>query len=185
MTAQIRPNRMEVNDRFPMLGFSVRVDEPNVEAEVVLANDISLFDPQNKAKRQANNFYTSRENGTLMVPRGEGVFVVAPEVLSRFIGTDKLYFGLATGHSGNGGLKVDALPRAGSPYVSLRGFTGRTLRRNFRRGRQAAAPKLDWTGDAPRPGSESAAPVVTPTPASGGALARKEGTSGAGGAATP
>ena len=185
MTAQIRPNRMEVNDRFPMLGFSVRTDEPNVEAEVVLANDISLFDPQNKAKRQANNFYTSRENGTLMVPRGEGVFVVAPEVLSRFIGTDKLYFGLATGHSGNGGLKVDALPRAGSPYVSLRGFTGRTLRRNFRRGRQAAAPKLDWTGDAPRPGSESAAPVVTPTLASGGALARKEGTSGAGGAATP
>ena len=97
MTAQIRPNRMEVNDRFPMLGFSVRVDEPNVEAEVVLANDISLFDPQNKARRNASNFYTSREHGTLMVPRGDGVFVVAPTVLARFIGSDKLYFGLATG----------------------------------------------------------------------------------------
>ena len=46
MTAQIRPNRLEVSDRFPMLGFSVRVDEPNVEAEVVLASDISLFSPR-------------------------------------------------------------------------------------------------------------------------------------------
>jgi len=169
MTAQIRPNRMEVSDRFPMLGFSVRVDEPNVEAEVVLANDISLFDSQNKAKRQAGNFYTSRENGTLMVPRGDGVFVVAPEVLARFVGSDKLYFGLATGHSGNGGLTVDAFPRDGSPYVSLRDFTGRTLRRSFGNGRHAVAPRLEWTGDVPRPGSAGAAPgngAGTPAPAS-------------------
>src|SRR5262245_1826008 len=166
MTAQIRPNRMEVNDRFPMLGFSVRTDEPNVEAEVVLANDIALFASQNKGKRQANNFYTSRENGTLMVPRGEGVFVVAPEVLQRFVGSDKLYFGLATGHSGNGGLKVDAVPRDGSPYVSLRGFTGRTLRRNFRGNRGAMVPpKLDWSGDVPRPGSERALVAAGATPA--------------------
>src|SRR5262245_59771537 len=124
MTAKIRPNRMEVSDRFPMLGFSVRVDEPNVEAEVVLANDISLFSGENKARRTANNFYSSRENGTLLVPRGEGVFVVAPEVLARFVGSEKIFFGLATGHANNGGLVVDALPREGSPYVSLRGFTG-------------------------------------------------------------
>jgi hypothetical protein len=173
MTAQIRPNRMEVNDRFPMLGFSVRTDEPNVEAEVVLASDISLFDSQNQAKRQANNFYTSRENGTLMVPRGEGVFVVAPEVLSRFVGSDKLFFGLATGHSGNGGLRVDAVPREGSPYVSLRGFTGRTLRRNFRGNRRAVSPKLDWSGDAPRPGSQSAPPAGAAAPA------KKNGANGA------
>src|SRR5262245_18438304 len=151
MTAQIRPNRMEVSDRFPMLGFSIRVDEPNVEAEVVLANDISLFDPQNKAKRNVSNFYTSRENGTLMVPRGDGVFIVAPVVLARFIGSDKLYCALATGRSGNGGLKVDALPRAGSPYVSLLSSTGRTLRRNFGVGRNGAAPRLEWTVDTPRP----------------------------------
>ena len=157
MTAQIRPNRMEVSDRFPMLGFSVRVDEPNVEAEVVLANDIALFGPEGKPRRNASNFYTSRENGTLMVPRGDGVFVVAPEVLVRFIGSDKLYFGLATGHTGNGGLTVDALPREGSPYVSLRA-TGRTLRRSgWASAARSAA--LEWTGDAPRPGSESAAPA--------------------------
>jgi hypothetical protein len=167
MTAQIRPNRMEVSDRFPMLGFTVRVDQPNVEAEVVLANDISLFDPQNKARRQPTNFYTSRENGTLVVPRGDGVFVVAPDVLARFVGSDKLYFGLATGHGGNGGLNVDALPRDGSPYISLRGFTGRTLRRTYDRGRRQAAPKLDWSGDAPRPGTQPAAPATTAAPATG------------------
>jgi hypothetical protein len=159
MTAQIRPNRMEVSDRFPMLGFSVRVDKPNVEAEIVLANDIALFDSRNKGQRRTENFYSSRENGTLMVPRGDGVFVVAPEVLARFVGSDKLYFGLATGHSDNGGLKVDALPREGSPFVSLRGFTGRSLRRNFGGSRPAPPPRFEWTGDAPRPGSESALPA--------------------------
>lgn len=159
MTAQIRPNRMEVSDRFPMLGFAVRVDEPNVEAEVVLANDIALFSPENKARRTAANFYSSREHGTLMVPRGDGVFVVAPEVLARFIGSEKLHFGLATGRSGNGGLTVDALPREGSPYVSLRGFTGRTLRRSFGSGRLAGPPRLEWTGDAAKPGSEGVVPA--------------------------
>lgn len=159
MTAQIRPNRMEVSDRFPMLGFVVRTDEPNVEAEVVLANDIALFSPENRTRRTAANFYSSREQGTLMVPRGDGVFVVAPEVLARFIGSDKLHFGLATGHPNNGGLKVDALPREGSPYISLRGFTGRTLRRSFGSGRPSAPPRLEWTGDAARPGSEAVAPA--------------------------
>jgi hypothetical protein len=150
---------MEVSDRFPMLGFAVKVDEPNVEAEVVLANDVALFSPENKTRRTAANFYSSREHGTLMVPRGDGVFVVAPEVLARFIGSEKLHFGLATGRSGNGGLKVDALPREGSPYVSLRGFTGRTLRRSFGSSRLSAPPRFEWTGDAAKPGSEGAAPT--------------------------
>ena len=168
MTAQIRPNRMEVSDRFPMLGFSVKVDQPNVEAEVVLANEVALFDPQNKARRNANNFYTSRQDGTLVVPRGDGIFVVAPSVLARFVGSEKLFFGLATGHSGNGGLKVDALPREGSPYVSLRGFTGRSLRRDFGRNRQSSQPQLEWSGDVARPGSESARPAAPAQPVQGG-----------------
>jgi hypothetical protein len=155
MTAQISPNRMEVSDRFPMLGFAVRTSQPDVEAEVVIASDISLFSTQNRQLRTPANFYTSREHGTLTVPRGDGVFVVPPEVLARFIGSEKLYFGLATGRSGNGGLQVDALPREGSPYVSLRGFTGRTLRRAFGSMRPTA-PRLEWAGDQPRPGSETA-----------------------------
>ncbi|HEY5712486.1 MAG TPA: trypsin-like peptidase domain-containing protein [Allosphingosinicella sp.] len=153
MTAQIRPNRLEVNDRFPMLGFSIRADQRDVEAEVALATDIELFKPENRGRRTAANFYSSRETGKLAIPRGEGVFVVPPDILSRFIGGDRLYFGLASGHANNGGLQVDALPRDGSPFVSLRGLTGRTIRRSPRRG-PSRPPLFDWAGDAARPGSE-------------------------------
>ncbi|HEU4821245.1 MAG TPA: hypothetical protein VFS87_08825, partial [Qipengyuania sp.] len=170
MTAQIRPNRMEVSDRFPMLGFAVRTDQPDVEAEVVIASDIGLFSPQKRNARTAANFYSSREHGTLRVPRGEGVFVVPPEVLARFIGNERIFFGLATGRSANGGLHVDALPRDGSPYVSLRGFTGRTLRRGFGAA-PATTPSLEWTGDAPKPGTESANGAATNGSGSNGALA--------------
>lgn len=156
MTAQIRPNRLEVNDRFPMLGFSIRADQRDVEAEVALATDIELFKPENKARRNAANFYSSRETGKLAIPRGEGVFVVPPDVLSRFIGGERLYFGLASGHANNGGLQVDALPRDGSPFVSLRGLTGRTIRRSPARRGPGRAPVFDWAGDSARPGSERA-----------------------------
>lgn len=168
MTAQIRPNRMQVNDRFPMLGFAVRTDQPDVQAEVVLATAIDLFRPENRARRTAANFYSSREHGLLSVPRGEGVFVVPPEVLARFIGQDRLFFALATGHAANGGLHVDASPREGSPYVSLTGFTGRTLRRSFAPARAATPPLLEWTGDAAQPGSEPAR-AAQPVPANGNA----------------
>jgi hypothetical protein len=165
MTAQIRPNRMQVNDRFPMLGFAVRTAQPQVQAEVVLASAIDLFRPENRARRTAANFYTSREHGLLSVPRGEGVFVVPPEVLARFIGQEKLFFALATGRADQGGLQVDAVPREGSPYVSLSGFTGRTLRRSFAPARAGASPLLEWTGDAAQPGTEPAR-VAQPVPAS-------------------
>ena len=157
MPAQIRPNRMEVSDRFPMLGFSIRTDRPDIDAEVALATDIGLFAPENRHQRTAANFYSSREGGRLTVPRGEGVFVVPSDVLARFIGGDRLFFGLATGHANNGGMNVDAMPREGSPYVSLRELTGRTLRRANFGGRghgSQRAPVFEWAGDQAKPGSE-------------------------------
>jgi V8-like Glu-specific endopeptidase len=150
---------MEVSDRFPMLGFSIRTDRPDIDAEVALATDIGLFAPENRHQRTAANFYSSREGGRLTVPRGEGVFVVPSDVLARFIGGDRLFFGLATGHANNGGMNVDAMPREGSPYISLRELTGRTLRRaNFGgRGRGfQRAPVFEWAGDQAKPGSEPA-----------------------------
>lgn len=173
MTAQIRPNRMQVNDRFPMLGFAVRTAQPDVQAEVVLATAIDLFRPENRSRRTAANFYSSREHGLLAVPRGEGVFVVPSEVLARFIGQDKLFFALATGRADQGGLQVDASPREGSPYVSLSGFTGRTLRRSFAPVAVASPPLLEWTGDAAQPGSEPAR-SAQPAPANGSQPARRE-----------
>ncbi|MDO9367746.1 MAG: hypothetical protein Q7T68_04180 [Sphingopyxis sp.] len=172
MTAQIRPNRMEVSDRFPMVGFAIKSDAPGVEAEVVLASDINLFKPENRTMRSAANFYSSREHGLLQIPNGEGIFALPPEVLARFIGQDRLFFGLATGKVGNGGLAVDALPRDGSPYVSLRSFSGRTLRRSFGARAAPRPPVLEWAGDNARPGGE-------PAQASNGAAASAPGTNGA------
>ena len=169
MTAQIRPNRMEVSDRFPMIGFAIKSDAPGVEAEVVLASDINLFKPENRTMRSAANFYSSREHGLLQIPNGEGIFALPPEVLARFIGQDRLFFGLATGKVGNGGLTVDALPREGSPYVSLRSFSGRTLRRSFGARAAPRPPVLDWSGDAARPGGEPAS--SSPVQAGNGASA--------------
>ena len=75
--------RLDVTDRFPMLGFTIRTDSPPRVAEVVLATDPALF--AKKEGRTPSNFYTSREHGLLSVPRGEAVYVVPPEVLARFI----------------------------------------------------------------------------------------------------
>ncbi|MDZ3832300.1 MAG: hypothetical protein U0S50_10830 [Sphingopyxis sp.] len=176
MTAQIRPNRMEVSDRFPMIGFAIKSDVSGVEAEVVLASDIALFKAENRSMRSAANFYSSREHGLLQVPNGEGIFALPPEVLARFIGQDRLFFGLATGRVGNGGLSVDALPREGSPYVSLRSFSGRTLRRSFGARAAPRPPVLDWAGDTARPGGEPA----TSRPAAGANGASPPATTGAG-----
>ena len=68
MPAQIRPNRLEVNDRFPMLGFTIRTHgEPRL-AEVVVATEPALLTPDGKPRRNQGNFYSSRANGPLAAP---------------------------------------------------------------------------------------------------------------------
>jgi len=86
MNAQIRPNRLEVNDRFPVVGFTIRTDEAQARAEVAVATEPSLFLSENKAKRTPSTFYSSRATGQLVLPRGEAVYLVPPEVLVRFLG---------------------------------------------------------------------------------------------------
>src|SRR5438309_11964646 len=96
MPAMIRPNRLEVNDRFPMLGFTIRSHGEPRQAEVAVGTDPTLFGPEGKSRRSPSNFYSSRANGALSAPRGEVVYVLPSDVLARFVGSDKLYFGLAT-----------------------------------------------------------------------------------------
>ncbi|MGE0853687.1 MAG: papain-like cysteine protease family protein [Hyphomicrobiaceae bacterium] len=168
MHAQIRPNRLEVNDRFPMLGFTIRANAPDMRAEVVLATSPDLLTAAGKGRRTASNFFSSRATGELTVPRGEAVWVVPPEILARFIGTERLYFGLAAAPSG-GPMAVAVMPTEASPYVSLRGLTGRSLRRvRVLPGRaRVFRDGIDWAGDVEQPGqrSTSAAPLPSPAPA--------------------
>lgn len=171
MAAQLRPTRLDVTDRFPMLGFTIRTSNPPRVAEVVLATDLALFSA--KQGRSSSNFYTSREHGLLTVANGEAVYVVPPEVLGRFVAADRLYFGLATATPPRADdWTVESMPAANSPYISLSGLSDRALRRvrlfPARRGsgRYAAgspAPMLDWAGDRAQPGmipAGSAAPVA-------------------------
>jgi uncharacterized protein YycO len=184
VAAQIRPNRLEVTDRFPMLGFTIRTDGSPQRAEVALATDPSLFRADRKTARTSSNFYSSRAVGPLSVPRGEAVYVVPPEVLARFVGQERLYVGLATTPGGNGAPpRVDVMPGEGSPYILLKGLTGRSLRRvRLAPTRQDTAggygtngASLEWAGDAATPGTMTAtngstnghrttAPAAAPAP---------------------
>lgn len=162
MNAQIRPTRLEVSDRFPALGFTIRTDEGRSRAEVAIATQPSLFLAEMKAKRTPSNFYSSRGSEQLALPRGEAVYLVPPEVLARFVGQERLYVGLALAPERNGATpQVAVMPTEGSPYVSLKGLTGRGLKRvrvlprNGRRGASYGSNEtaaLEWAGDIATPG---------------------------------
>ncbi|WP_321807539.1 N-acetylmuramoyl-L-alanine amidase [Burkholderia sp. BCC1993] len=167
MAAQLHPNRMVLTDRFPMLGFTIRVGHAPCVAELVIATDPALF--TRKDGRTSSTFYTSREDGLLAIPRGEAVFMVPPAVLARFAGASRMWFGLATAASpAADAWTVDVLPNADSPYVSLSGLSDRGLRRVRvfpTRGTAAVrSPLLNWAGDATRPGA-----TAVPAPAAPGA----------------
>lgn len=163
MTAQIRPNRLSVSDRFPMLGFAIRTgDAAPRRAEVTLATDPALFDKPEG--RRAENFFSTSSLGPLTVEGGEAAYVVPTEVMARFVGAEKLYFALATGPVDGGALSVDVRPGEDSPYVSISGLTGRSLRRvrmfpprvsRAGNGYGDRSTPLSWAGDAAQPGMES------------------------------
>ncbi len=165
MSAQIRPNRLAINDRFPMLGFTIRTDGEPRRAEVTIATSPDLF--SNKAARTSANFFSTGQLGPLSIPGDEAVYVVPPEVLARFIGSERIYFGLATAPAANGAdYVVDAMPTADSPYISIADLSGRSLRRVRlfpHRNRPAnggygdnGISELVWAGDKAAPGQQPA-----------------------------
>ncbi len=168
MVARIRPNRLEVTDRFPVLGFTLRTDSPPRLAEVVLATDPALF--TRREGRTPANFYTSREHGVLTLGGGDAVFVVPAAVLSRFVGAQRLWFGLATAAAPAGrDWTVEVLPTPASPYVTIAALTDRSMRRvRMFPTRTAGGTRalLDWAGDRAQPGMTAApAPAASPAPA--------------------
>ena len=166
---RIQANRDTIDDRFSVLGFTVRTESPLFE--VAVATDPNLFSTQNRTRRGHANFHSSRIHGAIRARRGEAVYLVPPEVLANFIGQPKLYFGLATYRDGSGGVPdfVQA-PTEGHMYVNLSGLTERGLRRLALRPSGSAYgaanghdPSLDWGGDA-QPQAAPAAPVAPSTP---------------------
>ena len=182
---RIQANRDSIDDRFSVLGFTVRTESPLFE--VAVATDPALFKPENRPRRARANFYSSRANGVGRARRGEAVYLVPPDVLSNFVGQPRLYFGLATYRENSRG-RPDfvQVPSDGSMYVSMAQLTERGLRRSVAPmdgasyggsgapgGRDAS---LDWGGDAvaeapaataargTAPASNGATPALTPAP---------------------
>jgi N-acetyl-anhydromuramyl-L-alanine amidase AmpD/V8-like Glu-specific endopeptidase len=166
MTTQIRPNRLEVSDRFPMLGFTVRTDGSAKRYEIAIGTSPDLFGPDGKSHRSRSNFYSTRAAGPLPIERGESVYVLPAEVLARFVGQEKLYYGLATASNGAAGVEVNTMPGLASPYINISRLTGRSLQRvRLLPNRQRAASnygkagsEMDWAGDAMTPGTQPATP---------------------------
>ena len=166
MATQFQPTRLEVSDRFPMLGFTVRTDGTARRYEIAIGTSPDLFGPDGKANRTRSNFYSSRVAGPLPIERGEAVYVLPPEVLVRFLGQQKLYYGLATFSNGANTPEIVAMPTGGSPYIKLSGLTGRSLQRvrllpsrqRTAAGYGAGGSEMEWSGDAAAPGMKPASP---------------------------
>ncbi|WP_194745187.1 YiiX/YebB-like N1pC/P60 family cysteine hydrolase [Thermaurantiacus tibetensis] len=157
MPAQIRPSRLAVTDRFPVLSFLIRSSKPG-RAEIALATDPALFEPGARERRTAETFFASGAAGELAVPRGEAVWTVPADVLLRFAGQPRLYFTLAFAPDGEGRFAVAAPGGADRPYVSLADLTGRSLRGlRLMPSRQARkGGGLSWAGDAAEPSAQPA-----------------------------
>ena len=125
---RIHANRDTVDDRFSVLGFTIRTESPLYE--VAVATDPALFRADARARRGRRNFFSSRAQGALRARRGEAVYLLPQDVLSHFVGQPRLYFGLATYKEGSTSQPdfVQA-PTEGHMYVSMSGLTERGLRR--------------------------------------------------------
>jgi V8-like Glu-specific endopeptidase len=162
---------MEVSDRFPVLGFIINTGGKPL-FEVALTTDPGLLRSDRRGERTSGNFYSTRGQGPLRADRGEALWLASAE-LGRFVGQPKLFYALATfSDASRAQGDIQFLPTEASPWVSLRGLTGRggrratigPIRTRGNRGGNAyggAAPEtLEWAGDAPRPGAE---PVHSPS----------------------
>ena len=165
MITQIRPNRLEISDRFPLLSFTVHNEEGPRVAEIVLATDATLF--ENPEGRTSANFFSSRELGLLSLPVGQAVYTVPPQILQRFADANRLWFGLATADVATGSnWEIDVTPNDSSPYISLVGLSNKAMGRvrmfptrsriNSSHAAQPAQARMEWAGDTTQPGTSPA-----------------------------
>ena len=80
----IRANRQQIDDRFPVLGFTVTTGGLPFY-EVVLATEARLFDPRASTERNASNCHSSRESGEL-IPAAHEIYTAPAEALQRLAG---------------------------------------------------------------------------------------------------
>lgn len=184
--ALIRATRESIDDRFSVLGFNVRTEDPLFE--VVLATDPDLLRSENRARRSSANFFSSHILSAGASSRGEAVYLVPPNIVARFVGQSRLYFGLATYRDSDRMHPVSVrIPDRGSMYVSLSGLTERGLRRTARADGSASTygkngVDVAWGGDTVASGSD---PAVSGAPKANGAKKANGGATAPGATAEP
>jgi hypothetical protein len=168
---RIHANRESVDDRFSVLGFTIRTESPLYE--VAVATDPALFRLDSKSRRGRRNFFSSRSQGALRARRGEAVYLLPQDVLANFVGQPKLFFGLATYREGSTS-RPDyvQVPGDGNMWVGLTGLTERGLRRavsSLTPGSYGITsgqdPSLEWGGDAlpAQPSAPARPPAAAPS----------------------
>lgn len=133
---RIVSNRRQLDNRFPILGFTVYTGGLSY-FEVLLTTDRSLFDPANAGRRNAGNFYASRQDsGLIHITGASGMYLVPPAVLRSFVQAQPhplaIFYTLIAYQSPDGAGPVFAHPPeklpVEAPSVSISsGFSGHTL----------------------------------------------------------
>ena len=135
---EIIPNRQQIDDKFPVLGFTVKTGNLPY-FEVIVTIDKQLFAPAKAAERNAANFFSSRQppsNQLQATNSNDSVYVVPAAVLNSFAQNNPkpsaVYYTLIAYQDagGNGGVYAHStetlVSRAPSVYVAPT-FTGQTL----------------------------------------------------------
>jgi N-acetyl-anhydromuramyl-L-alanine amidase AmpD/V8-like Glu-specific endopeptidase len=162
--ALIQANRESIDDRFSVLGFTIRTENPLFE--VALAAHPDLLKAEHSAKRTTRNFFCSRIQSVTHSRHGESIYLVPPDAVARFVGQPRIYFGMATYKEGDRSHPVSVrIPDAGSMYVNLAGLTERGLRRTARGNGPVSYGNggngLSWGGDAVVTSTNGGAPKAT------------------------
>lgn len=88
---RITPNRDRLDDRFPVLCFTVDTGGRPF-FEVLLTSDRSLFDGANAGRRTRASFFASREHGLMRGGSEPAVYHVPTAVLQGFVGAREIFY---------------------------------------------------------------------------------------------
>jgi hypothetical protein len=179
----IRANRQQIDDRFPVLGFTVATGGLPFY-EVVLATEARLFDPRASAERKAANFFSSRESGELC-PAAHEIYTAPAEALQRLAGARTIFYTVIAYADAKGNGAVPALDPAalateapsvtvaagfkGASTASLFGVSLENLRRVTYGELAAGTPAREISAEEDRAEGEDGAAINSRSPAASSA----------------
>jgi hypothetical protein len=129
----ITPCQRLISDRFPVASFVVNAP-PERLFEIACATDPTLFRSDQRHRRSASNFFSTRLGGLMRAPAGHATYLMPPDQLKRFAGARRLFYNVGS-YAGPRGEdpRFSVPPEAAQAMPSIQisaDFTGRTLDRS-------------------------------------------------------